>query len=199
MGLPQKSKNINYFLSHLNGKANVTYMSILKTKPNHTLVVDRLVLGEGQEQPGQVQPESHQLHHFAALPHTPRLPIPSWSRPSSKPKWWPMSSLRYHVLRYHVTLLSLTCFALNSLHNHFLSPSFNKCTPLPMTKVTKSPTVQSSGGSAANTVQILVSWRYSRITQYVADGPQEYDPEKIWLAKKAKVSKIYASYGETDV
>lgn len=77
MGLPQKSKNINYFLSHLNGKANVTYMSILKTKPNHTLVVDRLVLGEGREQPGQVQPESHQLHHFAALPHTPSLAIPS--------------------------------------------------------------------------------------------------------------------------
>lgn len=73
MKFPLKSKNINFSLSHLNGKANVTYTSILKTKRNHTEVVDSLVLGEGQERSVHILLEPHQLHHLAARPHTPRL------------------------------------------------------------------------------------------------------------------------------
>ena len=60
---------------------------ILKTKPDH-----RLLLGEGQEWPGQVQPGPHGLHPLSCLNLILQVcPFPPYPAPVQKPKWQSMS------------------------------------------------------------------------------------------------------------
>ena len=173
---------------------------ILKTKPDH-----RLLLAEGQEWPGQVQPRPHGLHPLSCLNLILQVcPFPPYPAPVQKPKWQSMSP--HAQVSPNSTLTDSFCpnfhiQHLPQLHLHqtdwppptpaevtwnkiHQAPSSPPCTQVPLHKLS----------------QALVSWLCSRKSQLVCC--QRFLgvwPNKIWPAEKAEVAKLCASYWEANV